>query len=258
MALDGNSEDGSDIFWPGYVDAVTNLVLNLLFLLTIMTTAVFMFALELGRAKPGKDAAVQVEAPVEPQQMFDPLKEREEAVGALRKQVEALNREAPTEVEAIKKQVQAINEALEREAKLLKQLQVPPKVAPSQVPNEASPPQKVIPATSTVPKPERGLDQAAETGGGIIVRFTDEAVSLTEAEMRTLRTTLAPVVASGGARIEVVVPRGFSEAKRLGFYRAMAVRNLMIEMKLPPDRIDVSVREGRASSNASLVRVSPR
>ena len=48
-----SDNDGSDIFWPGYVDAVTNLVLNLLFLLTIMTVAVFMFALELGRASKG-------------------------------------------------------------------------------------------------------------------------------------------------------------------------------------------------------------
>ena len=49
MSGDRTSDDGSDIFWPGYVDAVTNLVLNLLFLLTIMTVAVFMFAMELGK-----------------------------------------------------------------------------------------------------------------------------------------------------------------------------------------------------------------
>ena len=46
--------DGSDIFWPGYVDATTNLILNLLFLLTILMVAVFMFALELGRSSPIK------------------------------------------------------------------------------------------------------------------------------------------------------------------------------------------------------------
>jgi flagellar basal body-associated protein FliL len=50
MVLEENS-DGADVFWPGYVDAVTNLVLNLLFMLTIMIVAVFMFALELSRHK---------------------------------------------------------------------------------------------------------------------------------------------------------------------------------------------------------------
>jgi outer membrane protein OmpA-like peptidoglycan-associated protein len=256
MSIESNSDDGSDIFWPGYVDAVTNLVLNLLFLLTIMTVAVFMFALELGRAKPGdQGVAVQIEAPVEPQTLRDPIKEREEVVAALRKQVEALNKEAPTEVEALKKQVEAINQALEREARLLSQLAVPRKV---EVPNELQTPQKVLPATSAVPKPEKGLEQTSDTGGGIIVRFTDEAVTLTEAETRTLRNTLGVIAAAGGARIEVVVPRGFSEAKRLGFYRAMAVRNLLIEMKLPADKIEVSVREGKSNSNASLVRVTSR
>ena len=260
MSIESTSSDGSDIFWPGYVDAVTNLVLNLLFLLTIMTVAVFMFALELGRAKPGdQGVAVQIEAPVEtpvvPQVLHDPIKERAEVVAALRKQVEALNKEAPTEVEALKKQIEAINEALEREARLLSQLAVPHKV---EVPNELQTSQKVLPATSTVPKPEKGLEQASDTGGGIIVRFTDEAVTLTEAETKTLRNTLGVIASAGNARINVVVPRGFSEAKRLGFYRAMAVRNLLIEMKLPANKIEVSVREGRSNSNASLVRVTSR
>ncbi len=256
MSIESSSDDGSDIFWPGYVDAVTNLVLNLLFLLTIMTVAVFMFALELGRAKPGQEGVVlPVEPPSEPQALRDPIKEREMVVAALRKQVDALNREAPTEVEALRKQVAAINEALEREARLLSELAVPRKV---EVPNELQPAQKVVPATAAVPKPDKGLEQASDTGGGIIVRFTDEAVTLNEAETKTLRSTLGVVVAAGGARIDVVVPKGFSEAKRLGFYRAMAVRNLLIEMKLPADRIDVSVREGKANASASLVRVTAR
>ncbi len=93
MSIESSSDDGSDIFWPGYVDAVTNLVLNLLFLLTIMTVAVFMFALELGRAKPGQEGVVlPVEPPSEPQALRDPIKEREMVVAALRKQVDALNR----------------------------------------------------------------------------------------------------------------------------------------------------------------------
>src|SRR5512146_829362 len=57
MSMRHTDSDGSDIFWPGYVDAVTNLVLNLLFLLTIMTVAVFMFALELGRASKDRPSA---------------------------------------------------------------------------------------------------------------------------------------------------------------------------------------------------------
>ncbi len=251
MANQGGSDDGSDIFWPGYVDAVTNLVLNLLFLLTIMTVAVFMFALELGRAKPERqDVTAEVQST--PETRIDPVTERQQAVAELRKQVEALSREAPTDVAALKKQVEAINAALERESRLLKELPIP------QPQNEINAPQTVLSASSGVPRPERGLDEVTNTGGGIIVRFTEEAVNLTDAELRTLRNALAPVVAAGSARIDVVVPRGFSEAKRLGYYRAMAVRNLLIDMKVPVERIDVSVREGRNNSNAAVVRVTAR
>ena len=214
----GSNNDGSDIFWPGYVDAVTNLVLNLLFLLTIMTVAVFMFAMELGRQHQSTGSARQeATTPTERAKAAEP----EHEVEVLRRQVAELKREA-------------------------------------QVANELLAAQKIVPASSAVAAPKKSIDQATPSGGGLLVRYTDEAVTLTAAEADKLRASLAPIVASGGARIEVIVPTGFSEAKRMGFYRAMAVRNLLIEMKVPPGRIDVSVREGKAAADASQVRVTPR
>jgi hypothetical protein len=41
----------------------------------------------------------------------------------------------------------------------------------------------------------------------------------------------------------------------MGFYRAMAVRNLLIEMNVPKENIDVSVVEGKGDANSSLVMV---
>ena len=211
-----NNNDGSNIFWPGYVDAVTNLVLNLLFLLTIMTVAVFMFAMELGRQNQSTGEA------------------RQEATTAT-EQAKA----AEPEVEVLRQQVAE----LKREVRIA---------------NELLTPQKIVSASSPIAAPQRSVDQAAPSGGGVLVRYADDAVTLTAAEADKLRASLAPIVARGGARIDVVVPAGFSEAKRMGFYRAMAVRNLLIEMKLPPGRIDVSVREGKAAADASAVRVTPR
>lgn len=45
MAHQNSSNDGDDasqIFWPGYVDAISNLVLNLLFLVMILCLAIFV------------------------------------------------------------------------------------------------------------------------------------------------------------------------------------------------------------------------
>jgi len=219
--------DGSDIFWPGYVDAVTNLVLNLLFLLTIMTVAVFMFALELGRSTqsvPDKTKVVSAKG---------------EATVAI--------------PDAVKENI-----ALKQENQLLKmklsQLS-PQKLVPEKLTGTA----KVVEATGSAPKPQNKHEKTIiSSDADIVVRFTDEAIVLKPAEHDRLREVLKPVVAKGKAIIFVEVPAGFSESKRMGFYRAMAVRNLLIEMKMPKEGIDVSVIEGSASANAALVKVKPR
>ena len=218
--------DGSNIFWPGYVDATTNLVLNLLFLLTIMIVAVFMFALELGRSssditnKP-PIAANKKDADVVSKPSPDPAKENI----------------------ALKLEIQRLKMKL---AKL-----------GSQEPKSAET-EKSFDATAKVPKPQKGLDGTLAGGFEIVVRFSDEAIEFTPAERKRLLNTLKPVLESEKTSIHVEVPAGFSEAKRMGFYRAMSVRNLLIEMKIPKEKINVSVVEGKIGANASLVKVRSR
>jgi ribosomal protein L25 (general stress protein Ctc) len=229
MSTRHSDTDGSDIFWPGYVDAVSNLVLSLLFLLTVMTVAVFMFALELGRASQGGAGkelvtATRKDASAVPVATMDPAKENI----------------------ALKLEIQRLN-------KLLAQKE-PHTVIPAQAGDQV----KTVDVTSVAPKPLNGLDKSLASEAEIIVRFTEEAVAFTPAEHDRLRESLKPVIAAGRTTVYVEVPAGFSEAKRMGYYRAMAVRNLLIEMNMPKERIDVAVREGKSSANASIVRVRPR
>lgn len=217
-----SDNDGSDIFWPGYVDAVTNLVLNLLFLLTIMTVAVFMFALELGRRAEMKQPTVAV-TKKSSKATTDPVKENI----------------------ALKREIQRLNLVLAQQAS-------------KTVPVPKGGVVKTVEVTATVPKPSNGIDKTVATDHEVIVRFKDEAVAFTQAEHERLLETLKPMIASGKAGIYVDVPAGFSEAKRMGLYRAMAVRNLLIEMNLPKDLIDVSVREVKTKANAAIVRVRAR
>lgn len=224
MAERHSDNDGSNIFWPGYVDAVTNLVLNLLFLLTIMTVAVFMFALELGRASQAGAGKTQL--------------------GSRQKHAEAISNathDPYKENIELKREIQRLNMKLAQ--------QIPQNV-------NAGVLVKTVDATSKAPKPLNGLEKTlAVSDAEILVRFSDDAISLTSSEHDRLRESLKPIVASGKTSIYVEVPAGFSEAKRMGFYRAMAVRNLLIEMKMPKNNISVSVHEGKNSANSSLVRV---
>jgi hypothetical protein len=227
MAERHSDNDGSDIFWPGYVDAVTNLVLNLLFLLTIMIVAVFMFALELGRASsggPGKTTVVSTieDAKVASKKTIDPAKENIE----------------------LKLEIQRLTMQLAQQSSQKGQSRLPG---------------KTVDVTSSPAKPVNGLDKAvAASDSDILVRFMDDAVAFTPAELERLRETLKPVMSNEKTTILVEVPAGFTEARRMGYYRAMAVRNVLLEMKVPNDRIDVSVREGKTGANASLVRVRSR
>lgn len=214
--------DGSDIFWPGYVDATTNLILNLLFLLTILIVAVFMFALEMGRTTQG-DQDISPAATI-PQIV----------VGSDNSAMDATQE----------------NIALKREIERLKKL-----LAEQDMPKAPERAAKVVEVKAKNVKPASGLEKTYASDFELVIRFKDEAIVFTPEEHDRLITALKPVLAKGQVGIYVEVPVGFSEAKRLGFYRALAVRNLLIEMKHPKDKIDVSVVEGKTSASASIVKV---
>jgi len=222
--------DSADIFWPGYVDAVTNLVLNLLFVLTIMIVAVFMFTMELSRVREHKPSMVPVTT-----QKDEDKKQREAAPELLTEMLKSKD----AEIEELQKQLLSLKKQV-------------------QLRNELRPPQKVATVKTPLAQPEKQLDQPSPSGGGVIVNFMLDAVTISASEAQTVRGILAPVVAAGSVRVEVTAPAGFSEAKRLAFYRAMAVRNMLIELNLPPDKIEVSVREGAVNADNTKVLVTPR
>ena len=231
MVLEENN-DSADVFWPGYVDAVTNLVLNLLFMLTIMIVAVFMFALELSRHKNEIPAPVVTTATTEEKLAGDTnevfaenLKAKEEKIVALEQQVDAL-----------RKQIQT-------------------KDLPVTVKNNQLPAQKIVIVKTPLSDAGKGLQDSLSSGGGVVVHFLHEAVTLTEPEAEAVRKALTQIANKGGARIVVDVPAGFTEAKRLGYYRAMAIRNQLIALQVPAEKIDVSVREGKTSADNTKVLV---
>lgn len=253
MSTRYSDNDGSGIFWPGYVDAVTNLVLNLLFLLTIMTVAVFMFALELGRASKlvpptPPVASVKQEADVVSKAATDSVKENI----ALKREIQRLNMQL---AQRVSQKVQNV--------RILEPAQPAKAVRPGQPVKLEQPEQtqqhgglvETVDVTASVPKPLKGLVEALRSDSEVSVNFVDEAVTFTQEEHDTLREKLQPIVASGKARIFVEVPAGFSEAKRMGYYRVMAVRNILLEMKMPNENIETSVVDGKTTADASLVRV---
>lgn len=222
MSIESSSDDNVDIFWPGYVDAVTNLVLNLLFVLTIMIVAVFMFALELSRHKDQAIAAV-VEA--HKNKASNEVQEKEQEIAKLQDEIDRLKANAKIQSHAVLK-------------------------APSVSQ------QKVVIVKTPLVKPEKDVDQLLEDGGGVIVKFVSEAVTLSDAEIEQVQKLVKPIAARGHAKLIVDAPAGFSEAKRIALYRVMAVRNELIKMGVSPAQLEVKIRDGKSNADNSKVLVT--
>lgn len=268
MQID-NEQDDAGIFWPGYVDAVSNLVLNLLFVVVIMTIAVFIFAMELGRkhvnaetpVAPPSEQQLQVSqlTPSDMQAVEPTSHISDDDAARLRQQVDALQKQLAAlrgkddEARRLKEQVVALQ--AERSAgQLDKSAQLDKSGGQYDKSVGRNSPRRVVVATIRAEEPDMTIKG---TQGGLVIDFVDDAITISSDEANDLRTPLQPIVESGGVTLEVTVPPGFTEARRLAFYRAMAVRNLLIEMKLPADRINVSVQDGNARSDSSLVSVVP-
>lgn len=211
---------GADTFWPGYVDAISNLVLNLLFVVAILTIAVFMFAMELGRRQVAKAAEAAQ------------LMEAASAVAGNGKPQAGDTADLQREVQRLQR---ALAEAQARGA------------MPAAGGGVEARPAKVVEVNGPQAK-DAVPAQLVQQAGGVVIAFSPEAVSLNSDEASKARLALAPVLSAGRARIQVPVRAGFSEARRLAFYRAMAVRNLLLEGGLSAERIDVSIPEQAGGS----------
>ncbi|RMF44567.1 MAG: hypothetical protein D6751_08840 [Deltaproteobacteria bacterium] len=217
MAERYEDADGTNIFWPGYVDATTNLALNLLFLLVVMISAVFMFALEMGRA-----SVEQAKTEQEHQQTLQQTVASEQTRAA----------RLQAELDRLRARVRELEAAQTARLK-----------------------RKNVEATGPAPEAGKGSSDLSVDDFTVAVRFRDDAVELLPGERERLAAELRQVLERGRAIIRVIVPPGFTETRRLGFYRAMVVRNLLIEQHLPADKIDVAVIEGRKQADAALVLV---
>jgi len=264
--------DGNDTFWPGYVDAISNLVLNLLFVVAILTIAVFLFALELGRRQVEGTQKLKGAEAGKTQQL------ESAAEAAKRKDLETQVKNLKRELETAKTAVIAANNAIQagqsNQATTANALAPTAASAAKQKPAETidravaanapapsvgdGTPPKVLNASERIQEPEKEIQKIQSRSGGIVIVFANDAIALTGTEASKARDALAPIKATGTARLEVIVPAGFSETRRLGFYRAMAVRNLLIEMGMANEKIEVGLTEVKSGGDSARVLVRPR
>jgi outer membrane protein OmpA-like peptidoglycan-associated protein len=240
MSGSSESNDASDIFWPGYVDAISNLAINLLFVIAVMCIVILSFVLEettKGKPQPG-------DAPVVSQ---------------------SASNQASKDATAAMQQLQKENAKLKQELQSLQQASAAASSGASGSPQRSNvvnntPKTETVNARQEVMKDEKGQSSMNTVGAGLIVNFDPKVVTLSPEEGKDVITRLdafGPVKTTRW-QITVISPKGFSESARLAYYRAVAVRNVLIQNGVPGDQINMRVVESaQAGADSARVTVNP-
>lgn len=249
MSVSSNSDDASDIFWPGYVDAVTNLAINLLFVIAVMSIVVLAATLQI--AELSKRKATLGPTPAETTPAGTPEFTLAELQDDLR--VAQANLKS-TEARLVESQ---------RKIQQSEATQIPA-ATPSPSSASASPIARTETVAVAAPKTPASTEAVSlqDVSGGLVVNFAKDAITLTSAESSEIVTKLATF---GNLRtnrwlITVISPKGFSEALRLSYYRANTVRNVLIENGVVGGAIDLKILESTqaGANNAKvLVKLQP-
>lgn len=224
-------EGGKEMnYWPGFVDALANVVVTMIFVIVVFTIALLYFSQN--KVKEALAAAEQAKAQV-------PAAPQVPSVAVLEKRVAELAREN----EQLRRQVQA--------------RPVPP--APPQAGSvergevkmaESAPIAGATPASVRI----RGTRSALE------VVFPAGAIDLDKASIGKLEASFAGFAErarAGGVELVGVAEVGpYSEGRRLSYYRNLALRNWLIEKGIPASRIRMRIADVDSGQPEGLVRMS--
>jgi len=274
MAAASDSNDASDIFWPGYVDAVTNLAINLLFVIAVMSIVVISTIMQISKMKPDLLKPVENAVTSKPRAMEDTDKSGNPQVTqqpnaspvaqALSPSMDKVLQDKTKAEEKVIEQTKQLAK-LQKEVESLKKSQSTPANAPTSNAvggtADLTTPADIVNAKDMQLKQSSGQNQLLQIGsGGLLVVFDKDVVRLSETEIKELMDKLKPYTTSDSSGFEVRVntPKGFSESSRIAYYRVNEIRNILIKNGIKPSNISMRVIESdNASANNARVLVKP-
>ncbi|MBC7954124.1 MAG: hypothetical protein H7Z12_20190 [Rhodospirillaceae bacterium] len=209
-------ESGKELnYWPGFVDALSNVVLTLVFVLVV-----FVFALVMASSKIGQKAFEIAEVA------------REREVQRAQAENEMLDLRAELrEMLANLQDVQSENEKLRKQVQELKRQQVPG----SEELNALK--EKVQIKIDAKPRVAEADDAETDSNNGVIIIVFPRGVFEINPNARTeLDKVLDPqkgqLAGTNVAVRSVMGAETYSEGRRLAYYRGLTVRNYLIDKGL--------------------------
>ena len=269
MAASNDSNDDSDIFWPGYVDAISNLAINLLFVIAVMAIVVISATMQINDLLKRKDRALTDEVSLSVMETKDTLtgpgKTTPKSSANTESQQKNVQQEAQNK--ALQQQLDTVQKQLSEAKAALEKAQSPSGSAAKKIEGvtgseSESGRVEIVASSNANTQAPAGNNAALVVSGGVIVPFDANAIELNPAVVPGViekMGSFAPVKTSKW-RITVIVPKGFSEAKRLGFYRANALRNALLQNGVSGDNIEVKTLESNqpsADNTRVIIRPAP-
>lgn len=219
-------------FWPGFVDALANVVVVMIFVVVVFTIALLYFAqnkIKEAAAVAQKGQMVAMAAPAE----------QTATVVALQKRVAELQRE---------------NDSLRS------QVQTPAR--PSPPPQAGSLPRAEIQVIEPKlpPGPAPALAQIKGSDASLQVVFPTGAIELDPPSIARLEAAFAGFAdraRAGGIELVGIAEAGsYSEGRRLSYYRNLALRNWLIEKGIPSAQIRVRLADTDTGGPQGIVQMS--
>jgi hypothetical protein len=242
-------------FWPGFVDALSNVVLVMIFVVVVFVVTLFYYSQKLAEYKAHKyvekrDTDVQIMHPATAgardqgnsettQQLADAPQPGQDA-----KDKQIMDLKAQVATLRVKLAGQAVAAA------------VAAVTGSTRSDNDAQNHLIEVKAGERVKQTETGarLDSSADA---IVLHFSGDNTTLDEATIKALHNDVAPwverlkkgpgkIVVSGAAGA-----LGYSEGRRRAYYRAIAVRNQLIALGVEPARVLSRVVPGESTADSS-------
>ena len=282
--MEGGKEQN---FWPGFVDALSNVVLVMIFVVVVFVVTLFYYSQKLAEYKLNKyvekrDSQTQIMHPAtagaRDQANSETTQQKARAQNAAQqdqKQQEKPDSQQSANAAPNAAANQAVKPDAQQEAKDKQIADLKNQVASLRVQlagqaqaaamtviagstrSENETPNHVIEvkAAENAKTPETGARLEA-SGQSLVLHFADDSTVLDEGAVKNLKNDVAPWVErlkKGQGKIVVsgaVGSLGFTEGRRRAYYRAIAVRNELIAMGVEPGKVISRVVPGDATNDS--------
>jgi septal ring factor EnvC (AmiA/AmiB activator) len=249
----GGGSDKEQNYWPGFVDALSNVVLTLVFVLVV-----FVFALVITSGKVKQKSAQMAEQRVEQEHMS---RKRASELETEVKTIASVRDKLAAELEAARQTRDRLQEEVkELEESNHKLMAYKSAIEEREKGTTPSIIQRRVDLTTNAQakkNPGEAEDADVEGGNAIVITYPRSVLTLNDvakAELNKVLETYRGKLAGSKAVLDAYQgAETYSEGRRIAYYRAMELRNLLLDRKVVArDAITISVKPNKDAHDGRI------